>query len=99
VLAAAGTCCVAHVPDWAGSVGGGHSRLFVTFEGVTAMGIITVYQTAQRHMLEERKFVHFYLVLCVYVIVLHFVDKIRNSSNPVQKKPCSDKNILLCFTT
>lgn len=77
--------CVAYVPDCTGNVGRGHSRLFVTFEGVTA--IITVYQTARRHMPEERNFVHFYLLLCVYVIVLCCVDKIRNSSNPVQKKP------------
>jgi len=87
VLAAAGTCCVAYVPDCAGSVGGGHSRPFFTFEGVTAMSfIITVYQTARCHMPEERNFVHFYLLLCVYVIVLCCVDKIRNSSNLVQKK-------------
>ena len=48
--------------------------------------IITVHQTARRHMPEERNFVHFYLLLCVYVIVLCRVDKIRNSSNPVKKK-------------
>ena len=90
MLAGAGTCCVAYVPDCAGSVGGGHSLLFVTFEGVTAISIIiTVYQTARRHMPEEHNFVHLYLLLCVYVIVLCFVDKIRNSSNPApppQKK-------------
>lgn len=73
MLTAAGTCCIAHVPDCAGSVGGGHSRLFVTFEGVTDMGIIiTVYQTARRHMPEERNFVNVYLLLCVGVIVLFF---------------------------
>jgi hypothetical protein len=51
----------------AGSVGGGHSRLFVAFEGVAAVGIIiTVYQTARRHMPEERNIVHFYWY-CVFM--------------------------------
>jgi hypothetical protein len=40
--------------------------------------IITVYQTARRHMPEERNFVNLYLLLCVDVILLCFFDKIQN---------------------
>ena len=78
MVAAAGTCCVVHVPDCDRSLPAAPAlevdvkcrwksrEIFVTYEDVTAVSIIiTAYQTARRHMLEERNFVRFYLlILC-----------------------------------